>query len=553
MSKSTLPNIVIFMTDQQRSTHIFPEIPMDWIKENLPNYQYFLDQGVVFDNHICNSTPCGPSRASLFTGTYPANNGITGNDGDVSAKDMNFANVLVDAGYDVYYMGKLHMNADATNFSTAWVDDPVNAAKTALKENKTIQELYSLKKWTSPDFGTSLVQGNPSPNDIATLAGGAGHNDNRVVTGEYKLYPSQDTALSFLHDVQNNPPDKPFCLVVSLLNPHDISLYPEGWFQAGYQTALFTGATFDSISLPASYSDDLSTKPWVQAAYLNNACKGKLTATTTSEGSVDYPLNYLKFYAYLHTLSDALHGTILDAMGEDLRANTVMIRMADHGEMAMSHGGLQEKNFTAYNEVMRVPMMWVHPSFEKGHRKQMVSLIDLVPTLGGLVGADMSKFKMLQGIDYSATLTDKHAATQDSVLFNYNYSPPPPPPVPSPSVYNGSIAPSYQRNSSTSMPQGATPASLPNNIYALVQEKWKYAVYYELDAENRVIPATVQFELYDLEHDISEMRNLLPVNGTPSTEGIKMQKSLHEGLTGMIHAKGIPLPKGWDKIVLATK
>ena len=59
------PNFIILMTDQQRSLQHFPE---DWVRENLPNYSFFLDNSVKFTNHICNTSPCGPCRASLFSG-----------------------------------------------------------------------------------------------------------------------------------------------------------------------------------------------------------------------------------------------------------------------------------------------------------------------------------------------------------------------------------------------------------------------------------------------------------------------------------------------------
>jgi choline-sulfatase len=549
MSTPTKPNVIIFMTDQQRSTQLFDVFPAEWIKTNLPNYQYFLDHGVVFDNHICNSTPCGPSRASLFMGQYPATNHITGNAQDVPKLEMHFANVLDDAGYDVYYMGKLHMNKETTDFSSTWVKDMASASGLAEQENVTIENWYKLKKWTSPDFGTQLVQSNPTPGEIATLAGGAGHNDDRVVTGAYKLYPSQDSVLHFLKDVQDRPPKKPFCLVVSLVNPHDISLYPEGWAEAGYLTALYSGKEFDNIHLPPSYHDTLLTKPTVQSIYLNTGCKGKLKPTKTGEVTTNFPEDYLKFYAYLHTLSDTLLGTVLDAIGPDLRKDSILIRMADHGEMAMAHGGLQEKMFTAYNETMRVPMIWMHDSFKKGKRKQLVSLIDLVPTLGSIVGTDMSKYKdILQGVDYSAVLKDENAESQPNVIFNYNFSPPPPPSNSKPSPQSGSseIKPTYEKNLNPCIGNQTT-ATCANNIYALVTESWKYAVYYAIDPTTHALnPETAQFELYDLVHDWQEMNNYLPVNGIPDEKWQGIAQKLHTELTNRMKKQRIKLPIGWE-------
>ena len=538
------PNIIIFMTDQQRSTQLFPEFTAEWIKENLPNYQYFLDNGVVFDNNICNTSPCGPSRASLFTGQYPANNGITNNSGTIPTGEMTFANILSDEGYDVYYKGKLHLNEITTSFSQNWTSDPSTAADSAKEENGLLENLYGLKKWTSPDFGTLLAGNNPSVAEIATIAGGAGHNDSRIITGEYKLYQEQESVLSFLKDVQENPPKRPFCLIISLLNPHDISLYPSGWFEAGYQTALFNGSEFDGITLPESYNDTLDTKPNTQAAYLNSACNGKLIETTTSEGSVNYPLNYLKFYAYLHTLSDTLLGTVMNTMGKDLINNSILIRMADHGEMAMSHGGLMEKNNSAYNETIRVPMIWMHPDFDAGRRDQLVSLIDLAPTIGSLLDAKLSKYEKLQGVDYSAALYKRDAKIQKGMIFNFNdmgtdltgevtnTTP----------DTTEEISPRYIAN------KNAT-SDAPSTIYALIKKNWKYAVYYNLGEDEKVDWDSAQFELYDLKNDWNEMNNLLPVNGEATNESLERQQKFHKELTELMKERKINMPAGWEDYV----
>ncbi|GAB5524977.1 MAG: hypothetical protein Roseis2KO_28490 [Roseivirga sp.] len=534
------------MTDQQRSLQHFPE---KWVREYLPNYSFFLDNGVNFVNNICNTSPCGPSRASLFTGLYPAKNGITGNMGTVLPEDMNFTRVLIDAGYDIFYKGKLHMNEDFTSFSTTWPEDPATAPKMAEGEDLIIEKLYGIQGWTSPDFGTSLVRDNPTSNEIANLAGGSGHNDSRVVTGEYQTYKTQESVLEFLARVQKTPPDKPFCLVVSLLNPHDVSLYPNGWQQAGYQNALFDH--YEDFMLPESYYlDDLSTKPRAQAAYLNVGCGGKL------EGSA--ALSYVKFYAYLHTLSDRLHSTIFDAIGDDLRKNSYIIRMADHGEMGMAHGGLQEKTYTAYNETLKVPMIWYHEGLVGGEREEMVSLIDMVPTLGKLAGADLSKYPQLQGNDYSALLTSAENSEKvfDSVLFygpgqapgsSGGAAPDPSLPYPSSSTEtNPNNAPYFAP--SPLIPKGNQMSDYPDNIYAIVTRKgYKYAVYYALNAsDNTVDWSGAQFELYDLNNDKNEINNLLPLNQLVSDKVIRLKEELHKELTELLTKNDI-LPAGWNQ------
>lgn len=536
------PNFIIFMTDQQRTIQDFPE---EWVAENLPNYTKFLTDGASFPENICNTSPCGPSRASVFTGMYPSENGVTSNFGTIEPCDMTFANILNNEGYDVHYMGKLHMRKDITDFSTTWPEeDSDNAAQTAFDENSLLENDYGMYSWTSPDFGTMLVQGTDLTKcDLANLAAGGlndyGYNDKRVVTGEGNISPEPSSVREVLERLQSDEQEKPFCLVISLLNPHDVSMYPEGWEEAGYKESDFTNSSFDDFELPRSYADSLNSKPNVQAAYLNTSCHGKLIDTPDTS----YALEYLKFYAYLHKLSDELLGSVMDSLKKKTLQRTMLIRMADHGEMGMSHGGLQEKNFSMYNEMIRVPMIWMHPDIKSGIRPQMVSLIDLVPTLGALAGANLSDYPQLQGVDYSEAIFNPNAPSQEAVLFNFPYNAPPP------SDDEALVEPQGMYIQNPNAPAGTTPTDYPNNIYAMITSESKFAVYYKFDENEKLEWGTAEFELYDLNTDPDEMTNLIPVPANEETYSdihLELIRANFIKLTELIISKRIKFPNGWN-------
>ena len=76
--------------------------------------------------------------------------------------------------------------------------------------------------------------------------------------------------------------------------------------------------------------------------------------------------DYVNFYAYLHRVVDEKVGRLLRALGDagdprSLRSRTVIARISDHGEMGLSHGGLRQKMFNAYEETIRVPLVFSNP------------------------------------------------------------------------------------------------------------------------------------------------------------------------------------------------
>jgi len=67
------PNVLILMTDQQRTAQY---LPASWGAKHLPNLQQLMQAGVCFPNAMTNATACAPSRSVLWTSTYPAINGV---------------------------------------------------------------------------------------------------------------------------------------------------------------------------------------------------------------------------------------------------------------------------------------------------------------------------------------------------------------------------------------------------------------------------------------------------------------------------------------------
>jgi choline-sulfatase len=59
--------------------------------------------------------------------------------------------------------------------------------------------------------------------------------------------------------------NKPFFMVLSLINPHDVLFQPQQFAASGYPQELLTG----DIELPATVNESLATKPTCQEQFVN--------------------------------------------------------------------------------------------------------------------------------------------------------------------------------------------------------------------------------------------------------------------------------------------
>jgi arylsulfatase A-like enzyme len=88
-----------------------------------PNIDRLAEEGVIFTNAYSASPVCSPTRASIFTGKYPARIGITNFIGGrdkgkllppenleyLPFEEKTFARILKENGYKTYFIGKWHL------------------------------------------------------------------------------------------------------------------------------------------------------------------------------------------------------------------------------------------------------------------------------------------------------------------------------------------------------------------------------------------------------------------------------------------------------------
>lgn len=448
-------NVVLFMTDQERKIQHFPP---GWEQENLPGLTRLKRHGVSFENAFTNACMCSPARSTWASGYFPAQHGVKYTlEQDMPADQYpqvvlplpasmkNIATVMSASGYTVVYKGKWHMSKPA-----GMHDTPAEVSN------------YAFTRWNPQDAGANQ--------DISQEGGGLKNNDGRFMHDDGPWQLGREGALPYLESEAST--QQPFFLIISLVNPHDVLFYPAKYRQAGYNDSWLKG----DIHVPATVNEDLSTKPIVQRQFLALTNVGLQPLTTLA-----MKLDYLNFYGNLMKSSDNYLVQVLDTLeARGLRDNTLVIRIADHGEMGLAHGGQRQKNFNFYEEAIRVPLVYSNPRhYKKPHRSSaLVSHVDFLPTIASLFSAPIAARANWQGIDYSRLVLDPSAKpVQDYIVFTYD------------DYQSGQLSGPYP-----------TP---PNHIVSIREQRYKLAQYYDV---NGGTPS--QWEMYDLWEDPLETQNL---------------------------------------------
>jgi arylsulfatase A-like enzyme len=494
----TRPNLILLLTDQQRQPQHWPDDPA-WLRQLAPNDAELRRTGMTFTHAFTASAMCSPSRASLMTGKRPSRHGVTltmtegdlwpdranapaalrtalrmsrsgeiprarlarsvmrnvlrsgpksGNEPELPPGIATLATLLRRDGYHVSMKGKWHLSK------------PIDGEHWGPGDTERLERDYGFAEWQPPDAGGDTKAENFGGGNAG--ASGLGYDEDYTRQMEEWLGRGELP--------------EPFCLVFSLVNPHDVLGFPASYARGGFALKDFRGL---GVPLPPTLDEDLREKPAVQALS-KLGMDNYLGALPDRQAKQDY----VDFYAYLHSVVDQKIGRLLSALGspEDpasLRSRTVILRTSDHGEMGLSHGGLRQKIFNAYEETIRVPMVVSCPRMfpEPRTSEAMTSLLDVVPTFLGLAGADAGP-EPLDGHDLGPLLRGESHSVRDAVLFTYD-----------------------DHQAGTALQDGA---GQPNRIRAVRDGRWKYAVY--LDPARRAAP---EFEMYDLDSDPLEVRNLL--------------------------------------------
>ncbi|CAG7609727.1 Choline-sulfatase [Paenibacillus solanacearum] len=439
------PNILIFMTDQQRADSIHP-----YGKALTPNLDAFCKESVTFAQAYTCSPHCCPSRASFFTGLYPSEHGVWNNVdvGNSLSRGLYegvrlWSEDLRDAGYEMYFSGKWHISHHESPSDRGWNVCPRTRAKGA-DSGRRLTERPHTKEW------------DPYINRISKQPEQTERKEGQIIRrgyGTYTHYGVKDNpfgdgdvveeALSLIANRRKS--DKPWCQFVGTLGPHDPYFVPKPYLDM-YDV--------NDIKLPDNFGDLMNDKP-----NLYRRTRDRFDQLTPEEHK-EAIRHYLAFCSY----EDALFGKLVEALKDTGEYdNTLIVYISDHGDYMGEHG-LWTKGLPCFKPAYHIPAVVRWPGMVRNPGSvshEFVSITDFAPTF--LEAAGLETDRRMTGRSLLPILRNDKPQDWRDALFTQS---------------NGNELYGIQRS--------------------VMTREWKY-VYNGFDYD----------ELYDLQADPGETRNVI--------------------------------------------
>lgn len=317
------PNILWIMTDQQPADALSCADNPDL---QTPAMDSIAASGVRFELSYCVNPICVPSRTTMATGRMPHETGVMFNTDRFDVRFECIGTRMKQAGYETAYIGKWHIPMDTEN-----------------------------AEWHGYDL---MMEGTKEFND--------------------RHFPK------YVNEFLKKDHDKPFFLVASLVNPHDICEFARKLSDFPKNTELWNGPIPpvpppdqcpelpENFAIPENEPDIIREhQTWLPSAY---------PSRNWDEGT------WRQYRWGLNRLTERVDSEIakiLDTLrAQGLDKNTIVVLVSDHGDGNAEHRWNQKT--LLYDSTARVPFVVSGPGVAVPGRVDDTHLIstglDILPT-----------------------------------------------------------------------------------------------------------------------------------------------------------------------------
>jgi len=352
------PNVLLIFTDQQ-TIDAMGAYGNPYVQ--TPNMDALAANGVRFTNSYCTSPVCSPARSSIITGLMPHSTGVDYNSMAIRESVPNIGQILSEHGYNTIWAGKWHL-----------------------------PHSYPHARGVDTLPGFHLV-------DFL-------ESDRMSGLGEVTDGPLADKVSEMLSEGLTEP----FFMGVSLHNPHDICYVPREPDKYPHPPNINAAPP-----LPGNHVNDPSEPEFLKDCRKREYYGNELfLAKDFSEA--DWR-NYMYHYYRMTEQVDAEIGKIIRALEQrGYDENTLIIFTSDHGDGVSSHRWAAK--LSLYEEAAAVPMIitWFGKTPENEVREQLVSGIDIVPTILDYTGIETGH--TFHGVSLKRAIEEPFYSLRDFVV-----------------------------------------------------------------------------------------------------------------------------------------
>ena len=359
------PNLVFIFADQLRADALGYA---GNTKAITPHIDAFASQSARFSNAVSVMPVCAAYRASLLTGKYPSSHGMVINELNMNPNHRTIAHVLRDAGYNLGYIGKWHLNdqherptpkgPERLGFDGFWAAYGFN------------HQSYHAYYYTDSENG-----------ELARIS----------LEGQHGPTAFTGAAIRYIDGATKQ--ERPFALFLSWNPPHDPwgreNVPPSNYGR--FETVRF-GLPENFLDAPDPYMDR-----YPSFAFRDRSAWKK----EFLEGGLQECLRC--YYAMANNL-DEQFGRIMAKLDDTgISDDTIVVFTSDHGEMFGSQGRMFKLTF--YDEAACVPLLVRYPGkIKSAVLDTCINTPDIMPTLLGLMALKDQIPVEVEGRDLSFVL-----------------------------------------------------------------------------------------------------------------------------------------------------
>jgi len=345
--------------------------------------------GVTFKHHYAQATPCGPSRACLYTGMYMQNHRSVFNGTPLDARHSNVALEIRKAGYEPTLFGYTDVSPDPRQYAPG--DFVLRSYEGVLPGMVPITHLKSdWKPWLAHLKSKGYqIPANPQAMFEALPAYPGAENKGRsFAPARFKAEDSNtafqvDEVMKYLSVRQDNP----WFVHLSFFSPHPPFIAPEPYHDMYNE---------EDMPLPVRHASpeiEAAQHPWLEHYLYNQTGVGYVYGADSRDNLSlsDQEIRQIKAtYFGMMSEVDGQIGRLINYLKQaGTYDNTLIIFTSDHGENLGDHWAFAK--YTYFDQTFHTPLIVHDPSPVAEQTRGTIidaftESIDIMPTILDAVG-----------------------------------------------------------------------------------------------------------------------------------------------------------------------